>query len=222
MITINSDVAISNPRIPILGEILIDLSVLPSSALIIRYSKSTKVYGDCSIYTSSDVLLPNPYTAGDFTASLYLKNATGDKLFHVLDRFYLKNLTLAHFKVLTKVEELGELQNLTNLNLNGTLIEGNVLSLAQLKNLTQLYLALTTLKIDVKQLLRECANNRNSGVMNFIAGGANVTNYPVNGVGDAYEHRCDIYFNESYPDGYYIRAIDGTYYNANGEVITPN
>lgn len=222
MITINSDVAISNPKIPILGEILIDLSTLPTTPLYLRYSKTTKVYGDCSIYTSTDEPLPNPYTAGDWNAALYLKNAIGDKMFHVLDRFYLTNLTLAYFKVLTRVEEFGNITNLTELNLNGTNIEGDVLELAKLKKLTTLYLALTELKIDVKQLLRECANGRNSGVMSFIAGGVNVTNYPVVGVGDTYAHRCDIYFNESYPDGYYIEAIDGTYYNANGEVITPN
>lgn len=222
MITINSDVAISNPKIPILGEILIDLSTLPTSGIIIQYSKSVKVFGDCSIYNAtSGVLLPNPYTAGNFTANLSLRDAIGDKMFHILDRFYLTKLDISYFKVITKVEELGDIQNLTELNLNGTTIEGDVLGLARLKELTTLYLALTELKIDVKQLLRECANGRNSGVMNFIAGGVNVTNYPVNGVGDTYAHRCDIYFNNSYPDGYYIKAIDGTYYNANGEIITP-
>lgn len=80
----------------------------------------------------------------------------------------------------------------------------------------------TNIAGDAKQLINKMAENRTSGEMETALKGSKITNIPT-GIGNSYATRGIVYFssNPAYPGGWYVKAIDGTYYDSNGNVITP-
>lgn len=115
--------------------------------------------------------------------------------------------------------------NITLFNVNSYL--GNDFDISSLLHCDNLvYICLTTQRHnptgDIKRFFDNFAElhpNRQATLKISVSGGA-FTNIPT-GVGDAWNNLGEIFFDSNYTDGWYIKASDGTYYDSEGNVITP-
>ena len=76
---------------------------------------------------------------------------------------------------------------------------------------------------DVKEFLTKYASIDNAAEgrkMNFQINGSGVTSIPT-GIAGVWNQYSSVHFNSAYKSGWYIEAADGTYYDSDGNVITP-
>lgn len=141
-------------------------------------------------------------------------------------KYVLKRFGPHFCKVNERLEDiLKYMPELKNISFQATEIYGDFQSLAEYE-LDKIQMSYTTTlsNTDIRSMINTMATKRNNGdqIEMTFGSGNTASNVPVCFVGTYFNRCATIYFTsdtQTYPHGWYGRNPNGTYYNANDEVI---
>ena len=177
----------------------------------------------------------NPFTMNRLYQNVIKPNKTDNTsgVFTISNRYTMTVLVLSNMSECNlSLEDIVEYSSgLSAIGLHQCDIYGDLLSLANKDSITSIALSYLNKRYikngNVRNLINAIAQRRTSGTLSFVATNGTLTeeaalsDIPVGINLTNMISPAIIYFSQSYPDGWYVKAPNGTYYNSNGEVITP-
>lgn len=186
--------AVDNDNLPYYGGLVLALTGSIDSAFNVSAIDNSSI----ELRSKGDVLLNSgsePITIGDSSRTVSISGTSGN--FVILNLYDLKTLGIGSLNLSGDISDICYAYSIQDLRLHSNKVKG-----------------------DLKQILNNMALNRHSGQL-AISACYTLKNVPT-GIGKDYASRGIVYFTSdttTYPNGWYVKASNGTYYDSNGNVI---
>lgn len=216
---------INNPSLSKLGTIIVHPN---SNVTIFRTAatEATTIVFSGLQFNSGGTPVQSPIIFSG-SRSYQVTNVTPDAVIEIYPKYYLTTLDLANYReedLEFTFDDIKCLSALQTLFMNASSIQWSLDAiLTTFLGLSEFSCTNSAVYGDWPTTLNKVAKLRpGTSIVGVIANPAHITNTPV-GMGTTWQTACTIYFSSNttkYPNGWYILASDGTYYDSEGNVTT--